>query len=142
MLILRQLYCLFFAVLIAIFSTLPAFSLPSDWQQGVYFSAYQHASAQAPNLASTARAPPLAVQKVTIASARVHGNGDMRALNGARSTRGMYALVRSSIAPNSVGGSTRIVPGGGLQAHEAAGGHLIQRHVGQTDADLIARLNA
>jgi filamentous hemagglutinin len=45
-------------------------------------------------------------------------------------------------APNTVGGSTRIVPGGGLQAHEAAGGHLIQRHVGQTDADLIARLNA
>jgi len=34
-----------------------------------------------------------------------------------------------------------IVPGGGLQAHEAAGGHLIERHVGQTDADLIARLN-
>jgi filamentous hemagglutinin len=40
-------------------------------------------------------------------------------------------------APNSP-----IVPGGGLQAHEAAGGHLIARHVGKTNADLTARLNA
>jgi len=37
---------------------------------------------------------------------------------------------------------SRIVPGGGLQAHEAAGGHLIARHVGKTDADLSARLNS
>ncbi|WP_177434323.1 RNase A-like domain-containing protein, partial [Pseudomonas sp. Irchel 3H9] len=33
-----------------------------------------------------------------------------------------------------------IVPGGGLDAHEAAGGHLIQKHVGRTDEQLAERL--
>lgn len=32
------------------------------------------------------------------------------------------------------------VPGGGLEAHEDAGGHLIERHVGKTEAELIERL--
>ena len=34
------------------------------------------------------------------------------------------------------------VPGGGLAAHEAAGGHLIARHVGINERQLIDRLNA
>ncbi|WP_048438936.1 RNase A-like domain-containing protein [Caenimonas sp. SL110] len=33
-----------------------------------------------------------------------------------------------------------IVPGGGLAAHEAAGGHLLLKHVGQTEAQLFNRL--
>ncbi|WP_138762728.1 RNase A-like domain-containing protein [Pseudomonas lactis] len=33
-----------------------------------------------------------------------------------------------------------IVPGGGLAAHEAAGGHLMQKHVGRTDQQLLDRL--
>ncbi len=33
-----------------------------------------------------------------------------------------------------------IVPGGGLRAHEAAGGHLIQKHIGRTDQQLLNRL--
>lgn len=32
------------------------------------------------------------------------------------------------------------VPGGGLEAHELAGGHLLERHVGKTEAELVARL--
>jgi len=32
------------------------------------------------------------------------------------------------------------VPGGGLGAHENAGGHTIAEHVGKTDAELAARL--
>ncbi len=32
------------------------------------------------------------------------------------------------------------VPGGGLRAHETAGGHTLARHVGRSDADLLARL--
>lgn len=35
---------------------------------------------------------------------------------------------------------SRIVPGGGLQTHEAAGGHLILKHVGQTEQSLMTRL--
>lgn len=33
------------------------------------------------------------------------------------------------------------VPGGGLEAHEQAGSHLIERHVGKSERDLIDRLN-
>jgi hypothetical protein len=33
-----------------------------------------------------------------------------------------------------------IVPGGGLAAHEAAGGHLMKKHVGRTDQQLEDRL--
>jgi filamentous hemagglutinin len=47
------------------------------------------------------------------------------------------AMPECCNAPNSP-----IVPGGGLQAHEAAGGHLISRHVGKSDVDLGARLNS
>lgn len=32
------------------------------------------------------------------------------------------------------------VPGGGLQAHEDAGSHLIERHVGKSEQDLVDRL--
>ena len=51
---------------------------------------------------------------------------------------GAGRVVRNTVssAPN------RIVPGGGLQAHEAAGGHLISRHIGKSDADLGARLSS
>ncbi|WP_241602295.1 RNase A-like domain-containing protein [Rosenbergiella nectarea] len=34
-----------------------------------------------------------------------------------------------------------IVPGGGLVAHEAAGGHLITRHVGKTEVELLNRVS-
>ncbi|MFC4728657.1 RNase A-like domain-containing protein [Coralloluteibacterium thermophilus] len=37
-------------------------------------------------------------------------------------------------------GPTAQVPGGGLQAHEDAGGHLIERHVGWTEAQLVDRV--
>ena len=38
------------------------------------------------------------------------------------------------------GQKSPIVPGGGLAAHEKAGGHLIARHVGQSDSQLATRL--
>jgi RHS repeat-associated protein len=37
---------------------------------------------------------------------------------------------------------SEIVPGGGLAAHEARGGHLIEKHIGRTDAQLAQRLEA
>ena len=43
---------------------------------------------------------------------------------------------------DKVGGSSRVVPGGGLRAHENAGGHLIERHVGKTDTELSSRLSS
>ncbi|PGZ94950.1 cytoplasmic protein [Bacillus pseudomycoides] len=38
------------------------------------------------------------------------------------------------------GDSSSLAPGGGLLAHKARGGHLIERHVGKTDAELLQRL--
>ena len=38
------------------------------------------------------------------------------------------------------GKTKKIAPGGGLQTHEAKGGHLISRHVGKSDAELIERV--
>jgi len=49
-----------------------------------------------------------------------------------------YDLVLASgVAADGV---SRLVPGGGLAGHEAAGGHVLARHIGMTDADLLARL--
>jgi large repetitive protein len=51
-----------------------------------------------------------------------------------------------NIAPEAAavqrGAASRIVPGGGLAAHEAAGGHTLLKHVGQSEAALSARLAA
>ncbi|MFV0317962.1 MAG: RNase A-like domain-containing protein [Microthrixaceae bacterium] len=38
--------------------------------------------------------------------------------------------------------SSRLVPGGGLAAHEGAGGHALARHLGKSDADLLARVRS
>jgi filamentous hemagglutinin len=42
---------------------------------------------------------------------------------------------------SATGQSSTIVPGGGLAAHEKAGGHLIDRHVGKTEAELFDRVS-
>ncbi len=42
----------------------------------------------------------------------------------------------------SAGKASRIVPGGGLAAHEARGGHTLLKHVGKTIAELVARANS
>ncbi|MBD1381548.1 RNase A-like domain-containing protein [Metabacillus arenae] len=40
------------------------------------------------------------------------------------------------------GDKSSLVPGGGLAAHELKGGHLIERHVGKTDEELLERLKS
>lgn len=50
-------------------------------------------------------------------------------------------LMRGGVTPQT-GATSTLVEGGGLAAHEQAGGHLIARHVGQTPAQLRARLIA
>ncbi|WP_152680351.1 RNase A-like domain-containing protein [Chromobacterium subtsugae] len=62
---------------------------------------------------------------------------------------GMFDSLRSKV-PNStlatnsvVDGEapfSQIVDGGGLRAHEVAGGHLLEKHVGQMEQDLLDRL--
>ncbi|MCY8938850.1 ribonuclease YeeF family protein [Peribacillus frigoritolerans] len=55
------------------------------------------------------------------------------------------AKVESNFQKNrankvKIGDSSPIAPGGGLAAHEAKGGHLLERHVGKTDEELVKRL--
>ncbi len=55
------------------------------------------------------------------------------------------AKVESNFQENrankiKIGDSSPIAPGGGLAAHEAKGGHLLERHVGKTDEELVKRL--
>ncbi|MEC1423547.1 ribonuclease YeeF family protein [Bacillus subtilis] len=57
------------------------------------------------------------------------------------------SVLRKSETPNDFGignvkqgDSTPLAPGGGLAAHEAKGGHLIDRHIGKTDEELLQRL--
>lgn len=48
--------------------------------------------------------------------------------------------VESPDGPDGPGGATE-VPGGGLQAHEDVGGHLIERHVGKSEQWLLDRVS-
>ncbi|WP_276735239.1 T7SS effector LXG polymorphic toxin [Bacillus sp. (in: firmicutes)] len=57
------------------------------------------------------------------------------------------SVLRRSESSNNMGignvkqgDNTPLAPGGGLAAHEAKGGHLIERHVGKTDGELFQRL--
>ena len=52
----------------------------------------------------------------------------------------LAAQTRALLARSGGRSTTVLVPIGGLAWHEAAGGHLLDRHVGQTLAQLEARL--
>jgi hypothetical protein len=51
------------------------------------------------------------------------------------------AVAQVQAAPQAAAATT-VVPGGGLSAHESAGGHTLAKHVGKSDDDLLARLAA
>ena len=56
---------------------------------------------------------------------------------------GVYATVvapEGSIIPQTTVAFVPNIPGGGLDFHEAAGGHTLERHVGKTEAQLAQRL--
>src|SRR5699024_10010260 len=51
---------------------------------------------------------------------------------------GVLELLDAHLVEGPDGGAQ--VPGGGLQAHEDAGGHLIERHVGKSEQWLVDRV--
>ncbi len=56
---------------------------------------------------------------------------------------GVYATViesEISTIPQTTVAFVPSIPGGGLDVHEAAGGHTLERHVGKTEAQLGQRL--
>jgi filamentous hemagglutinin len=58
------------------------------------------------------------------------------------SSANKYPVQRAPSAGTGSPPSSPLVPGGGLAAHEAAGGHLITRHIGQSEGALATRLAA
>ncbi|MFD4930403.1 ribonuclease YeeF family protein [Peribacillus butanolivorans] len=55
------------------------------------------------------------------------------------------ARVESEVSGKGIdnvksGDKSSLAPGGGLAAHEVKGGHLIERHVGKTDEELLERI--
>ncbi|MBD7938612.1 hypothetical protein H9655_16370, partial [Cytobacillus sp. Sa5YUA1] len=56
----------------------------------------------------------------------------------------MSSSVRDGVGKDIVnvkqGDKSYLAPGGGLAAHELKGGHLIDRHIGKTDEQLLERL--
>ncbi len=57
---------------------------------------------------------------------------------------GVYATVFApeiSTIPQTTVAFVPNIPGGGLDFHEAAGGHTLERHVGKTEAELAQRLD-
>lgn len=53
-----------------------------------------------------------------------------------------HAYVYQPTSGNDpLGLSSRLVSGGGLSAHEKAGGHLLKWHIGRSDAELVARMS-
>ena len=63
---------------------------------------------------------------------------------GSRAASGFQRFGRksggSSTCCGKGGAFSEIALGGGLATHEAAGGHLLAKHVGQTEAQLLERL--
>lgn len=56
-------------------------------------------------------------------------------------SRGGGGSTKPGQKPGSNKTESSIVPGGGLAAHEKAGGHLIERHVGKTETELLSRVS-
>lgn len=64
------------------------------------------------------------------------------ASKGGKLTSLLGKLFSAKKGADEVGAFSRLVDGGGLAAHEAAGGHSLARHVGQTESQLVGRLGS
>lgn len=83
-------------------------SAPENWFPLSFPIVTQHLDAQPINLTNTARAPSTANVNVTITGTALAQTGDLHALDGAENTGAVYALLRFSIATNSI--ATQIAP--------------------------------
>jgi len=66
------------------------------------------------------------------------GNLSRAERDAVESTQGKLDAYLGNVEPPTEPGE---VPGGGLEAHEEAGSHLIERHVGKSERELLDRLN-
>ncbi|PXW72724.1 hypothetical protein C7964_101840 [Loktanella sp. PT4BL] len=103
--LIRHIVCFFQVLLFALSGASVAFASVGSWQKVEFHTHHSEVALQQTNLAFAARAPPYVAVNVATAGTLVHGNGDVRALIGAKGTGVAFAFLQSSIAPNrTVGG--------------------------------------
>lgn len=100
MIVTRLLLRLFLVPLFMVFGSVAGFALPGDWSRVSYPIVAQDRSPQSVDLTNTARAPPHTSANLTSTGAAFTQYGDLRALDGAETTRAAYAYLRSTIAPS------------------------------------------
>jgi hypothetical protein len=96
--------------------------------------------------------PPIASDPISESLTLVNLAGIPAAIEGVGGLVAAGASGLAGLASDAVGGITKaveqrleggaaspIVPGGGLQASENLGGHLLAKHLGQTEAQLMSR---
>jgi hypothetical protein len=88
------------ALLFSAFGTVAVFAAPGDWTRISYPVVAQELSALPVNLTNTARAPPTIGANLTSTGTALAQSGELRASDGAETAGAVYALLRSSIAPN------------------------------------------
>jgi hypothetical protein len=86
-------------------------------------------------------------EALVAATAGTPAQGPVGALEASLAGAGRVSAWAAGLGRTSAGselvisGSSRLVPGGGLAAHEAAGGHTLSRHLGLSDLALLGRLD-
>lgn len=94
-------------------------------------------------MALAAQSPVFAAQLEPLLG-RIHGALETLPTQGLDATtrdtlEATVARLADHLGLDGPGGASQ-VPGGGLDAHEAAGGHLIERHVGKSESWLVDRV--
>jgi hypothetical protein len=101
--VLRHLILAVSIFLMAAFGAGAVFALPLDWARIGHSASVQQITDQSPNLAFTARAPPLNGDNVAITGASFAGAGNVRVLYEVASLGDVSEFSWSSIAPNTAG---------------------------------------
>jgi hypothetical protein len=130
----RNILCLFVALLFSTLGASMALAVPMATSEIIYPQTKTTYFSQPDDVSFAARAPPLAVTNVEVTGCFTVMRGSASAAHGQETVAALFGFDADLNAPNRV-------PGGGLSAHESAGGHLIDRHVGKTSQELIDRAN-
>lgn len=98
--LIRHIVFFFQVLLFALSGESVAFASVGSCQKVEFHTHHSEVALQQTNLAFAARAPPYVAVNVATAGTLFHGNGDVRALSGAKGTGVAFAFLQSSIAPN------------------------------------------
>lgn len=83
--LLRYIFCFFQVLLFTVLGASVAFASAGRWHKAEFPTYHFEIAFQHVDLAFAARAPPSVSENVAITGTHVHGNGDVRAFESARS---------------------------------------------------------